>query len=86
VISRRKCLYLHRTTEDRKTRTNIHALSGIRTHDLSVEVIKAFALGRVHTDHVVATPVFTAVVAAATVPGTAELSLSRWTRLKKQYF
>jgi hypothetical protein len=36
--------------------------------------------------HLVATPVFTAVDAAATVPGTAELSLSRWTRSKKQYF
>jgi hypothetical protein len=28
-------LYLHRTTQHRKTRTNIHASSGYRTHDLS---------------------------------------------------
>jgi hypothetical protein len=37
-----KGVYPHRTTQDRKTRTNIHALSGIRTHDLSVEEIKAY--------------------------------------------
>jgi hypothetical protein len=35
VISSSQGLYLHRTTEHRKTRTNIHALSGIRTHDPS---------------------------------------------------
>jgi hypothetical protein len=33
VISPLQGLYLHRTTHHRKTRTNIHALSGIRTHD-----------------------------------------------------
>jgi hypothetical protein len=33
---------LHRTTQDRKARTNIHALSGIRTQDFSVQAIKAF--------------------------------------------
>jgi hypothetical protein len=33
VISPSQGLYLHRTTQHRKTRTNIHALSGIRTRD-----------------------------------------------------
>jgi hypothetical protein len=33
VISPSQGLYLHRITQQRKTRTNIHALSGIRTHD-----------------------------------------------------
>jgi hypothetical protein len=33
VISPSQDLYLHRTTQHRKTRTNIQALSGIRTHD-----------------------------------------------------
>jgi hypothetical protein len=35
VISPSQGHYLHRTTQHRKTRTNIHALSGIRTHDPS---------------------------------------------------
>jgi hypothetical protein len=29
-----------------KTRTNIHALNGIRTHDLSLQAIKAYASHR----------------------------------------
>jgi hypothetical protein len=29
--------------EEEQTRTNIHALSGIRTHGLSVQTIKAYA-------------------------------------------
>jgi hypothetical protein len=33
-------LYLHRTTQHRKTRTNIHALSGIRIHDPSNQPAK----------------------------------------------
>jgi hypothetical protein len=33
VISSSQGLYLHRATQHRKTRTNIHALSGIRTRD-----------------------------------------------------
>jgi hypothetical protein len=33
VISSLQGLYLHRTTQHRKTRTNIHALTGIRTRD-----------------------------------------------------
>jgi hypothetical protein len=32
VISLSQGLYLHRTTQHRKTRTNIYALSGIQTH------------------------------------------------------
>jgi hypothetical protein len=33
VISSSQGLYLHRTTQHRQTRTNIHALGGIRTRD-----------------------------------------------------
>jgi hypothetical protein len=33
VISSSQDLYLHRTTQNRQTRTKIHALSGIRTRD-----------------------------------------------------
>jgi hypothetical protein len=33
VISSSQGLYLNRTTQHRQTRTNIHALSGIRTSD-----------------------------------------------------
>jgi hypothetical protein len=36
VISPSQGLYLHRTTQHRNTRTNIHALNGNRTHDPSV--------------------------------------------------
>jgi hypothetical protein len=43
VISPSQGLYLHRTTQNRKTRTDIHALSGIRNHDPSIWVIKAHA-------------------------------------------
>jgi hypothetical protein len=35
VISPSQGPYLHRTTQHRKMRTNIHALRGIRTHDPS---------------------------------------------------
>jgi hypothetical protein len=35
VISPSQGLYLHRTTQHRKRRTNIHTLSGIRTYDPS---------------------------------------------------
>jgi hypothetical protein len=41
VISPSQGLYLHRTTQHRKMRTNIHVLSGIQTHDPSVRAIKA---------------------------------------------
>jgi len=44
LSARRKSLYLHRTTQHTKTKTNIHTLSGIQTHDLSVQAIKAYAL------------------------------------------
>jgi hypothetical protein len=32
--------------DDEQTRTNIHALSGIRTHHLSILAIKAYASDR----------------------------------------
>jgi hypothetical protein len=35
--------------DDEQTRTNIHALSGIRTHGLSVKAIKAYASDRTVT-------------------------------------
>jgi hypothetical protein len=43
VISPLQSLYLHRTTQHRNTRTNIHALSGIRTHDPSNQPAKTHA-------------------------------------------
>jgi hypothetical protein len=43
VISPSQGLYLHRTTQHRKTRTNIHALSGIQTHDPSNHPFKTHA-------------------------------------------
>jgi hypothetical protein len=52
-ISPSQCLYLHRTTQRRKTRTNIHASSGIRTHVLHVGAIKdrAGLRSRSHCDY-----------------------------------
>jgi hypothetical protein len=38
--------YLHRTAQHKKTQTNMHALSGIRTHDPSVPAMKAHASDR----------------------------------------
>jgi hypothetical protein len=49
VISPSQSLYLHRTTQHRKTRTNIHALSGIRTHDPSNQPAKTHASDRTAT-------------------------------------
>jgi hypothetical protein len=46
VISPSQGLYLHRTTQHRKTRTNIHALSGIRTHDPGKQPAKTHASDR----------------------------------------
>jgi hypothetical protein len=46
VISPSHGLYLHRTTQHRKTRTNIHAKSGIRTHDPSNQLAKTHASDR----------------------------------------
>jgi hypothetical protein len=43
LSARRKSLYLHRTTQHKKTKTNIHTLYGIRSQDLSVQAIKAYA-------------------------------------------
>jgi hypothetical protein len=48
VISSSQGLYLHRT-KHRKTRTNIHALSGIRTHDPSNQPAKTHASDRTAT-------------------------------------
>jgi hypothetical protein len=39
-------LHLHRSAQHRKTRTPIHASSGIRTHDPSVQVVKTHAWAR----------------------------------------
>jgi len=41
-------LYLDRTTQHRKTRTLIHALSGSRTHDPSVRTVEDSAWLRPH--------------------------------------
>jgi hypothetical protein len=49
MISPSQGLYLHRTTQHRKTRTNIHALSGIRTHDPSNQPTKTHASDRTAT-------------------------------------
>jgi hypothetical protein len=46
VFSPSRGLYLHRTTQHRKTGTNIHALSWIRTHDLSNQPAKTHASDR----------------------------------------
>jgi hypothetical protein len=44
VISPLQGLYLHRTTQHKKTRTDIFALSGTRTHDPSNQPAKTHAL------------------------------------------
>jgi hypothetical protein len=49
VISPSQGLYLHSTTQHKKTRTNIHALSGIRTHDPSNQSAKTHASDRTAT-------------------------------------
>jgi hypothetical protein len=49
VISPSKGLYLHRTRKHRKTRKNIHALSGIRTHDPNNQPAKTHASDRTAT-------------------------------------
>jgi hypothetical protein len=49
VISPSQGLYLHRITQHRMTRTNIHALSGIRTHDPSNQPAKTHASDRTAT-------------------------------------
>jgi hypothetical protein len=48
-ISPSQGLYLHRTTQHRKTRTNIHALRGIRNHDPSNQLAKTHASDRMAT-------------------------------------
>jgi hypothetical protein len=49
VFSPSQGLYLHRTTQYRKRRTNIHALSGIRTHDPSNQPAKTHVSDRTAT-------------------------------------
>jgi hypothetical protein len=49
VISPSQGLYLHRTTHDRKTRTNIHAFSGIQPHDPSSKPAKTHTSDRTAT-------------------------------------
>jgi hypothetical protein len=49
VISPSQGLYLHRTTQYRKTPTNIHALSGIRAHNPSNQPAKTHASDRTAT-------------------------------------
>jgi hypothetical protein len=49
VISPSQDLYLHRTKQHRKTRANIHTLSGIRTHDPSNQPTKTHASDRTAT-------------------------------------
>jgi hypothetical protein len=49
VISPSQGLYLHRTTQHRKTLTNIHALSGIRNHDPNNQPAKTDASDRTAT-------------------------------------
>jgi hypothetical protein len=49
VISPSQGLYLHSTTQHRKTWTDIHALSGIRTHDPSNQPVKTHASDRTVT-------------------------------------
>jgi hypothetical protein len=49
VISPSQGLYLLRTTQHGKMRTNIHALSGIRTHDPSNQPAKTHASDRTAT-------------------------------------
>jgi hypothetical protein len=49
VMSPSQGLHLHRTTQHRKTRTNIHALRGIRTHEPSNQLAKTHASDRTAT-------------------------------------
>jgi hypothetical protein len=49
VVSPSQGLYLYRTTQHRKTRTNIHALSEIRNHDPSNQPAKTHASDRTTT-------------------------------------
>jgi hypothetical protein len=46
-ISPKQGLYLHRTPQKGKTRTNIHALSGILTLNPSMQTVKTYASDRV---------------------------------------
>jgi hypothetical protein len=49
-VSPSQGLYRHRTAQHRITRMNIHALSGIRTHDPSIQTAKNHAPDRGATE------------------------------------
>jgi hypothetical protein len=68
VISPSQGLYIHRTTQHRKTRTKIHALSGIRTHDPSNQPAKTHASDRTATVTII--PLFARAIAPITNPST----------------
>jgi hypothetical protein len=50
VVSPSQSLCLHRTVQHRKTKTYIHALSGIRTRDSSIQAAKTHAPDRAATE------------------------------------
>jgi hypothetical protein len=50
VIGPSQGLFRHRTAQHRKTRINIHALSGIPTHDSSIQSAKTYTLDRAATE------------------------------------
>jgi hypothetical protein len=50
VISPSQGLFLHRTAQNRKTRTNIDGLDGIRTCDPSIQAAKTHALDQSATE------------------------------------
>jgi hypothetical protein len=56
AIALHRRLYPLRATQQRKTRTNIHYLSGIRNNDLNVEEIKAYASDCVASERKLMTP------------------------------
>jgi hypothetical protein len=47
-ISPTQGLYLHKTTQYRKTQTHIHALSKIQTHNPSIQAVKDSTCLRPH--------------------------------------
>jgi hypothetical protein len=49
-VSPSQGLCLHRTTQHRKTRANLHALSGIQTHDPSIQAAKTHTLDHLATN------------------------------------
>jgi hypothetical protein len=78
VISPSQGLYLHRTTQHRKTRTNIHALSEIRTHDPSNQPDKTYASDRTATVTVSTVFHHTYLVPSSTLISFQCIGLQRW--------